>query len=98
MLVYRNGTHRKAARRPVDAPAPTVHFGARSNTVEWIDADLAYDQSVRGKRVTVEQATILQGFPADHPWSGSATKQYEQVGNAVPPPLAEAILRALVCP
>lgn len=34
--VYRNGNQAKAAERPVTAPAPTVHFGARSNKVDWI--------------------------------------------------------------
>lgn len=47
-------------------------------------------------RCTVEQNAALQGFPADHPWQGSRTKQYQQVGNAVPPPLARAILAALM--
>ena len=43
-------------------------------------------------RFTHAEAGQLQGFPADYPWSGKDVSQ--QVGNAAPPPLATALLRA----
>lgn len=47
-------------------------------------------------RVPIEAALALQTFPESHPLVGSLTSQFRQVGNAVPPLLAEAILRQLV--
>lgn len=49
-------------------------------------------------RVTVAQAAVLQGFPADYPWRGSRGRQFQQAGNAVPPPLARRVLEAAMKP
>lgn len=39
---------------------------------------------------------VLNGFPADHPWQPPRVSA--QIGNAIPPPLAEACLRSLIGP
>lgn len=48
-------------------------------------------RSVKIRRVTVAECAVLQGFPADHPFQGNQGARYKQVGNAVAPPVAEAL-------
>lgn len=55
-------------------------------------------RGTRAVRITVKQAGILQGFPADYPWQGSRTQRFMQVGNAVCPPVARAVLAAAIAP
>jgi DNA (cytosine-5)-methyltransferase 1 len=43
--------------------------------------------------LSVTMAAILQGFPASWPFQGKKTAAYRQVGNAFPPPVAEAVGR-----
>ncbi|MCA1571975.1 MAG: hypothetical protein LC798_17020 [Chloroflexi bacterium] len=53
-----------------------------------------YTEAKGAVRVSIAELGVLQGFPADHPWQ--PPHQSAQVGNAIPPPLAEACLRLLV--
>lgn len=47
-----------------------------------------------GYKISVQDAAILQSFPHDYPWQGTRTKQFQQVGNAVPPRLAAHVISA----
>jgi DNA (cytosine-5)-methyltransferase 1 len=48
------------------------------------------------RSITVREAARLQGFPDSFRIYGSFSNQMEQVTNAVPPPLAKAVLRVIV--
>lgn len=52
-----------------------------------------------GRRLTVEECAVLQAFPADYPWTvaGTVEEQYRAVGNAVPPPVAAALVGVYRC-
>jgi DNA (cytosine-5)-methyltransferase 1 len=46
-------------------------------------------------RLTVRMTALLQGFPASWRITGGKTAAYRQVGNAFPPPVAEAVARSI---
>lgn len=47
-------------------------------------------------RLTPAECATLQSYPPDHKWIGGKTNRFLQIGNAVPPLLAEHILAALI--
>ncbi|MER5477763.1 DNA cytosine methyltransferase [Streptomyces sp. NPDC002734] len=47
------------------------------------------------KKITVDQAATLQGFPSDWVITGRKTVRYRQVGHATPPPVGEALGKAI---
>lgn len=96
-----------ASPRPITEPAPTqlaeglakgVPAARSDRNPDYQSGDGPVSQANGGNavRVTQQEAAILQSFPADYPWQGSRTKQFQQIGNAVPPLLALAVLRAVV--
>lgn len=64
-----------------DAPSPTVAYGNRE----------VHIHPDGGRRLSVYEAMLLQGFPSRYRLSGHLSDQITQVSNAVPPPLARAL-------
>lgn len=92
---YGTGGDPKArGERRETEPAPTVTSKADRNL--WIPEAPNGGDASRSIRVTAEQAGILQSFRPDYPWQGKKSRQFEQVGNAVPPLLAAAVVGALL--
>jgi site-specific DNA-cytosine methylase len=98
----------RAASEPerLDAPAPTVTAqevkGTRAHGAEPTfngGPDRASDAlwlATGRRRLTPAECAALQTFPPDYPWQGTQTAIYRQIGNAVPPLMAEQLGRALV--
>lgn len=49
----------------------------------------------RLRRLTVQEAACLQGFPVGMSFAGSQCAKFRQIGNSVPPALSEAVARSL---
>jgi DNA (cytosine-5)-methyltransferase 1 len=50
----------------------------------------------RMRRITVEEAAALQTFPDTWKFIGGQSSRYRQIGNAVPPLLAQAVAERLL--
>lgn len=80
-----------------ERPATTVVGSFRPDIVSapGYRTEVSRQDAEGGVRVTVAEGGVLQSFPADYPWQGSRSKQYQQVGNAVPPLLAAHVIASL---
>lgn len=71
-----------------------LDYGKPSGTVVNVRKSM-WIHPVKDRAVSVREAARLQTFPDSFVFMGSKDKQYQQVGNAVPPIMAKAIAKKL---
>ena len=74
----------------VAIPCKTIH----NNTPSLRDTT---DKPTKIRSLTLPETVVLQGFPADYDLSAATTQKarWTMVGNAVPPPVAAAVIRGI---
>lgn len=79
----------KYARLRGDAPSKTIvaHLAKDGN---------GFIHPTQTRDISIREAARLQSFPDDFIFCGSPSDQWVQIGNAVPPVLAEAIARSFM--
>lgn len=55
-----------------------------------------YSHPEQDRLLTVREMALIQGFPPDYQFLGSLSFKYRQIGDAVPPMVAEQIARAIL--
>ena len=70
----------------------TYHAGLLSGTIH--PASCSVPPTIR--RLTIKECAAIQTFPRNYMFSGKKTKQYKQIGNAVPCRFAEAVAKSVI--
>ena len=97
IMVNANGGGSSSGRRvasgdrPISEPTHTIN----NNTPSLRDTT---DKPVKIRSLTLPETLVLQGFNPDYDLSAARTmkSRWTMVGNAVPPPVAEAVIRGIV--
>jgi site-specific DNA-cytosine methylase len=95
-------TSQSQSQRLLDLDEPAFTISSMGNGKTGVRAPrMAGDDhesihGVRYRRLNWRECAALQAFPPDWKFQGSDTDRYRQIGNALPPPLAQAVAAAVL--
>lgn len=85
---------------PVDIPLHTVttkdRFGIVSGQILSLSYGRTYQLDISHRMLTAGELAAAMSFPRDYVFCGGDSAAKKQIGNAVPPVLAEALYRAVL--
>jgi DNA (cytosine-5)-methyltransferase 1 len=82
-------------RELYDGAEPWV-IGYHRSVVDRVPSAFVGDAPDYLRRMTLAEASAIQTFPSTYIWCGAKSSVYRQIGNAVPPNMAEAVARFLM--
>ena len=84
----------------IEAPCPTIptkdKFGLVQGQLLILPDGRQYKLDITYRMLTTRELADATGFPHDYQFAGTDTDAKKQIGNAVPPPLAEALYKAVL--
>lgn len=86
-VLYMDTGYRGGHVRPASWLARTMTGRSRDNRLLGVDG-------VRLRNLTPQEAAAIQTFPDHYPWQGNKREVFQQIGNAVPPLIAERVICA----
>ncbi len=84
----------------IESPCPTIptkdKFGLVQGQLLILPDGRQYKLDITYRMLTARELADATGFPHDYQFAGTDTDTKKQIGNAVPPPLAEALYKAVL--
>ena len=72
----------------------TLEWERPSYTVAYGNREVHVHPS-GNRRLSVYEAMLLQGYPTNYELKGTLSDQFQQVSQAVPPPMAKAVAQSI---
>lgn len=93
---YGNETSAKTVNNPLDTITTKDRFGLIQGQILTMPDGQQFKLDITHRMLTAEELARATSFPEGYIFMGGDTAAKKQIGNAVPPKLAEALYRAIL--